>query len=186
MGYEGKLPRNIGAASGPQRRGVLHAHVMVRKGRGIEATWSRIYWKYVESVCKREAATLTADQRWAAIEREYVTGEITRGVYGFGFEHRGHLGRSAAKAAGYLARNAAGYMAGNAGGESTWHYMSSELTRATGVTMQALRSCNWLYVRRKLIADGELEDEWIPGHWSDERRASVMRVWALVAAPGAP
>lgn len=186
MGYEGKLPRNIGAASGPQRRGMLHAHVMTRQGRGIEAAWSRVYWKYVRSVCKREAETMTPEERWVAIEREYVTGEITRGVYGFGFEHRGHVGSSPAKAHRYLARNAAGYMAGNAAGWNTWHYVSTELTRQTGATMVALRACNWLHVRRKLIADGELEDGWIPGHWSPEWSEHVLRVFALVTAPNAP
>lgn len=185
MGYGGRLPRNVGAASGPQRRGALHAHVMVRKGQGIEATWSRIYWRYIESACRREAAMPPAE-RWAAIEREYVQGEITPGVYGFGFEHRGGLGRSSEKAARYLARNAAGYMAANAGGWRSWHYVSTELTRSTGVTMRALRSCNWLHVRRKLIESGELLDGWIPSYWSEEWAASVMRVWCLVAAPAAP
>ena len=185
MGYGGRLPRNVGAASGPQRRGALHAHVMVRKGAGVEAQWSRIYWGYIESVCKREAK-LPADQRWAAIEREYVTGEITPGVYGFGFEHRGGIGRSARKGARYMARNAAGYMASNASGWSTWHYISTEITQATGVTMRVLRSCNWLHVRRKLIDSGDLIDTWIPSYWSAEWTCAVMRVWALVAAPAAP
>jgi hypothetical protein len=186
MGFEGKLPRNIGAASGPQRRGVLHAHVMVRKGRGIEVTWSRVYWNYVEAVCKREARTMTVEERWAALEREYVTGEITRGVYGFGFEHRGHLGRSPVKASDYMARNAAGYMADNASGWGTWHHVSQELTRSTGVTMRALRACNWLYVRRRLIERGELDDSWVPSYWTPEWSDHVLRVWALVAAPSAP
>lgn len=185
MGYGGRLPRNIGAASGPQRRGAMHAHVMVRKGAGIEATWSRIYWRYIETVCKRESK-LPASQRWEALEREYLTGEITPGMYGFGFEHRGGLGRSAAKAARYMARNAAGYMSANAAGATTWHYVSLELTRSTGITMQALRSCNWLHVRRKLIAAGELEDSWVPSHWSPEKRDAVLAVWSLVAAPSAP
>jgi hypothetical protein len=186
MGYGGRLPRNIGAASGPQRRGALHAHVMVRKGQGIEATWSRIYWRYVEAVCDRESKMPPAE-RWAAIEREYLTGEITPGVYGFGFQHRGALGRSAEKAARYLARNAAGYMSANsANGASTWHYVANELTQATGVTMRSLRACNWLHVRHKLITSGELEDSWVPAHWSDEKRAAVLAVWALVAAPAAP
>ena len=34
------------------------------------------------------------------------------------------------------------------------HYVSARLVRETGVTMRALRACNWLYVRRKLIAAG--------------------------------
>lgn len=184
MGYAGKLPRNVAAVSGPQRRGVNHAHVMSRRGRGIEATWARIYWRFIESVCKREAA-LPEAERWAALEREYNTGEITRGVYGFGFQHRGSLGQSTRKASAYMARNAAGYMATNAAGQ-TWHYISTELTRETGVTMRALRACNWLYVRRKLIDAGELSDDWIPGYWSDEWRAVVVRVWVMVAGANAP
>jgi hypothetical protein len=179
MGYGGRLPRNVGAVSAPQRRGVLHAHVARRQGAGIEAVWSRIYWRYIESCCKREAK-LPADERWAAIEREYVTGEITPGVYGFGVQNRPGLSRSTLRAAGYMARNAAGYMAENAAAWGTWHYVSSALTQQTGVTMRALRSCNWLYVRRKLIAAGELDDSWTPSYWSDEKRASVLAVWALV------
>lgn len=185
MGYSGSLPRNVGAASGPQLRGALHAHVMVRKGQGVEAWWSRIYWRYIESVCEREKK-MSPSARWEALEREYVTGEITPGVYGFGFEHKGSLGRSPKKGASYMARNAAGYMSGNSGGWGTWHYVSASITKETGVTMRALRSCNWLYVRRKLIDAGELVDEWVPTYWDDERRASVLRVWALLAAPSAP
>lgn len=185
MGYAGPLPRNVGAASGPQRRGALHAHVCVRKGAGIEATWSRIYWRYIESVCRREKSIPPAE-RWAALEREYVTGEITPGVYGFGFEHRGNLGRSAERAARYLARNAAGYMAANAGGWGNWHYISTKLTKETGVTMRVLRSVNWLYVRRRLIEKGELLDTWVPSYWSEDYAAHVLRVFALVAAPAAP
>jgi hypothetical protein len=158
---------------------------MVRKGQGIEATWSRIYWRYIESVCEREKK-MSPSARWEAIEREYLTGEITPGVYGFGFEHKGSLGRSSAKASRYMARNAAGYMAGNAGGWGTWHYVSTSITKETGVTMRALRSCNWLYVRRKLIEAGELDDTFVPFHWDAERTASVLRVWSLLAAPSAP
>lgn len=185
IGYEGPLPRNVGAASGPQRRGALHAHVCTRQGAGIEATWSRIYWRYIEAVSRREARMDPAE-RWAALEREYMTGEITPGVYGFGFEHRGHLGRSAEKAAKYLARNAAGYMSSNAAGWGTWHYVSTKLTRETGVTMRVLRSCNWLFVRRRLIDSGDLLDTWVPSYWSPEYAAHVLRVFALVAAPSAP
>lgn len=185
MGYGGELPRNIGAASGPQRRGVLHAHVTSRRGAGIEASWARVYWRFIETICRREALMAPAE-RWAALEREYMTGEITRGVYGFGFQHRGHLGRSAEKAARYMARNAAGYMASNAYGASTWHYVSTKLTRETGATMRVLRSLNYVYVRRRLIAAGELQDGVYPGWWSDEWRELVQRVECLVAAPAAP
>jgi hypothetical protein len=46
-----------------------------------------------------------------------------------------------------MARNAAGYMARNVAGVGR-HYVSARLVRDTGVTMRALRACNWLYVRR--------------------------------------
>ena len=83
-----------------------------------------------------------------------------------------------------MARNAAGYMARNVAGLGR-HYVSARLTRETGVTMRALRACNWLWVRQRLIAAGELEDGWVPGYWSAEWSAEVLRVWALVA-PRAP
>lgn len=66
-----------------------------------------------------------------------------------------------------MARNAAGYVARNVAGIGR-HYVSVRLTLETGVTMRALRTCNWLYVRRKMIADGELDDQLIPTHWSAE------------------
>jgi hypothetical protein len=185
IGYEGKLPRNVGAVSGPQRRGVLHAHVVCRGGAGIEAQWSRVYWRFIKSVCDRESK-LPAAERWAALEREYATGEITRGVYGFGFQHRGALGRSAEKASRYMAKNAAGYMASNAYGAKTWHYVSAELTKATGVTMGALKSLNYVYVRRRLIAAGELLDTPFPGWWAEERCELVRRLESMVSASHAP
>jgi hypothetical protein len=82
-----------------------------------------------------------------------------------------------------MARNVAG--AGR-------HYVSARLVRETGVTMQALRACNWLYVRRKLIASGELDDNWLPTYWSQEWTAQVLAVLAVVdprrgpPAPGHP
>jgi hypothetical protein len=78
-----------------------------------------------------------------------------------------------------MAKNAAGYMASNVAGIGR-HYVSARLVRETGVTMRALRACNWLYVRRKLIDAGELADEWIPGHWTAEWRAQVLAVLAVV------
>jgi len=54
------------------------------------------------------------------------------------------------------------------------HYVSARLVRETGVTMRALRACNWLYVRRKLIAAGEPDDECLPTHWSAEWAAQVL------------
>jgi hypothetical protein len=31
-----------------------------------------------------------------------------------------------------------------------------------------------------MIDAGELDDSWLPSYWSDEKRASVLAVWALV------
>jgi hypothetical protein len=96
--------------------------------------------------------------------------EPSRNVFG-----RGRTERSPVRpaipaflsAAPIMAKNAAGYMARNVAGNGR-HYVSARLVRETGVTMRALRACNWLYVRRKLISAGELDDEWIPGHWTAE------------------
>jgi len=35
------------------------------------------------------------------------------------------------------------------------------------------------YVRRKLIASGELDDDWLPTHWSPEWAAQVLAVLAI-------
>jgi hypothetical protein len=119
------------------------------------------------------------------LELEYA-GEITKGFYGFGFVYRGNpAGKSSKTAAEYLSKNAAGYMASNAYGRGR-HYVASRLTRETGITMRALRSVNWLYVRRKLIDAGELDDDWIPSYWTDDQRQSVLRVWDQVSARGSP
>lgn len=67
-------------------------------------------------------------------------------------------------------------MAGNVAGVGR-HYVSQRLTRETGVTMRVLRSCNWLHVRRRLIAAGELDDRWLPTHWSPQWCAQVVAVW---------
>jgi hypothetical protein len=112
---------------------------------------------------------------------EYAGERSPRGVYGFGFVDRktGHYGASSGKAARYMGRNAAGYMAHNVAGAGR-HYVSARLVKRTGVTMRALRSCNWLYVRRKLIAAGELDDHWIPSHWTPEWTTQVLAVLAVV------
>jgi hypothetical protein len=112
---------------------------------------------------------------------EYRGEKVPRGFYGFGFVD-GKSGRHSAsnwKAARYMARNAAGYMAYNVAGVGR-HYVSVRLVRETGVTMRALRACNWLYVRRKLIDAGELDDDWIPTHWTAEWAAQVLAVLAVV------
>jgi hypothetical protein len=169
-------PVQVGNVRVPQQRGVHHFHYATPQKTEMERVWSRLVRKYVEAARRRELAEFSPEQRWSAIELEYRTGQVTRGVYGFGFNHPGRSGQTSEKAARYMARNAAGYLSANALGGGR-HYLSSRLTRETGVTMAALRSCNYLYVRRKLG-----EDAIVPLWWSDEKRASVLSVWALVEA----
>src|SRR5207248_11770894 len=116
------------------------------------------------------------DERWQMIWAEYRGERVPRGFYGFGFVDRktGRHSASTRKAARYMARNAAGYMARNVAGVGR-HYVSARLVRETGVTMRALRACNWIYVSRKLIAAGELDDEWLPTHWAAQWAAQVHR-----------
>jgi hypothetical protein len=167
-----------------QNRGVWHFHYLLPYETEIERVWSKTIERFMDRAWRRD------QERWPdeaarrlLIEREYVAGEITRGFYGFGFVNGGRpQGKNSKTAAGYMARNAAGYMAGNAVAGRSRHYVSSRLTRETGVTMRALRSCNWLYVRRKLIDAGELADSWIPTHWTPEQSASVLRVWDVLNA----
>jgi hypothetical protein len=59
-------------------------------------------------------------------------------------------------------------------------FTEGALVRETGVTMRALRACNWLYVGRELIDAGELDDAWIPWHWTPEWTAQVLGVLAAV------
>jgi hypothetical protein len=115
---------------------------------------------------------------WGALMREWQSGEITRGVYGFGFVHPGRVRQGTESAARYLGRNAASYLAGQEG--KTRHYVSSRITKQTGVTMQALRSVNYMYVRRML---GESP---IPEWWNEDKAAAVLRVWGLVEAARGP
>lgn len=94
-------------------------------------------------------------------------------------EEPGGTRRRTGRQPGTWRRTPAGYMAQNVAGVGR-HYVSARLVRETGVTMRALRACNWLYVRRKLIAVGELEDGWIPTHWTPEWTAQVLAVLAVV------
>jgi len=183
--WAGELPRQLGNCRSPQRRGVDHFHFAMPEGSEVERAWSRHVRRFIEAARRRELL-LSSGVVWEALEREWRTGESTRGVYGFGFNHGGRRSGTAAKAARYMARNAAGYMARNADAARARHYVSTRLTSVTGVTMEALRSVNYLWVRRKLIDSGELEDGWIPGYWTDERRTSALHVWALVEAARAP
>lgn len=186
QGWSGQLPRQIANVRAEQKRGVWHFHFLLPMGSPVERLWSRTVVAFMDRSWRRDRERWPDErERRLLVEREFA-GHVTRGFYGFGFVHKGkQQGRSSEKAARYMARNAAGYMASNVAGSGR-HYVSSRLTRETGVTMAALRACNWLHVRRKLIDQGELVDDWIPFHWSDEHRAEVLRVWDLVTARGSP
>jgi hypothetical protein len=185
--WAGQLPRQLGNVRAEQKRGVWHFHYLLPYETEIERVWSKTIERYMGRAWRRDLDRWPDEaERRLMIEREYLTGEIVRGFYGFGFVHGGNpAGKSNEKAARYMGRNAAGYMAGNAVAGQSRHYVSSRLTRETGVTMRALRSCNWLYVRRKLIDSGELLDSWVPTHWSEGKAADTLRVWAVLN-PNAP
>jgi hypothetical protein len=185
--WAGKLPRQLGNVRSPQKRGVYHFHHALPAETEIERTWSRTVLRYMRRATELEKVRWPDEAtRRLMIEREYLTGETVRGFYGFGFVHAGNpAGKTSRTAASYMGRNAAGYMAENASIGRTRHYVSTYLTRQTGVTMRALRSCNWLYVRRKLIDSGELLDSWIPSHWSEAQTASTLRCWHVLN-PNAP
>lgn len=180
QGYKGPLPRQICGVRADQKRGVFHFHWLLPAGSPLEAQWSRIVFSFMDRAWRRDIQRWpTVAERWELLWGEFA-GTVTPGFYGFGFAHKGR--KRGAGAASYMARNAAGYMATNASGRSR-HYVSTRLTRQTGVTMRNLRSCNWLFVRQGMIRRGELrEDEWIPWSWDADRRAEVVRVWALVQA----
>lgn len=184
--YGGELPRQLGNVKSEQKRGVWHFHYLLPYETEIERAWSKTIERYMDRAWRREL------ERWpdegvrrAMIWDEYATGTVVRGFYGFGFVHGGKpQGKQSKTAAQYMARNAAGYMAANVAGLGR-HYVSSRLTRETGITMRALRSVNWLYVRRRMVAAGELS-EVIPGHWTPEWSAHVLAVESLVKAAQAP
>ncbi len=174
-----KLPRQIANVRSPQARGVSHWHYALPMGTEIERMWSDTVYGFLRGVANREAR-VPWRERWDALEREYVSGEITEGAYGFGFVHPGRArGGSSAKAASYMARNAAGYLGDNATGGR--HYVSARLIGETGATMRVLRACNYLYVR---IREGV--EPVVPDKWDDKFRADVLRVWALTQQAQAP
>lgn len=184
MGYQGELPRQIGNAWGWQKRGLKHWHWLLPNETPVEIAWSRQVVRFLDQAWRSESRRWSADERWDQLWREF-SGEVpARGFYGFGFVDRSGGGRRSGLQAGrYLARNAAGYVAGQGGG----HYVSRELTRLTGVTMRALRACNWLHVRRRMVRDGELDaDAWVPAHWTPEWRDHVLSVWGLLGVAQAP
>jgi hypothetical protein len=196
----------------PQLRGVSHFHYGLPQGSEVERAWSRHVRRFIEHQVQREKG-MSVESRWEAIEKEWRTGEITRGVYGFGhvkFGASAHGGRRAGAGgnvrhgrrlgghgrgaetaevrtrtvARYQARNAAGYQAQQAG--ATRHYITTRLTRETGVTMRNLRRLNYLHVRRMLISSGELEDGEFPSFWAEDVRAEVLRVEAVCRAAAGP
>ncbi len=185
QGWTGELPRQVANAWGWQKRGLKHWHWLLPNETAIEVAWTQHVVWFLDACWRAEQARWTPAERWALLWAEYRGEATPKGFYGFGFvDRRGGARRGGnAGPAGYLARNAAGYVAGQGGG----HYVSRELTRRTGVTMRALRACNWLYVRRKMIQAGELEQaSWVPHHWAPEWRDHVLGVWALLGAPQAP
>jgi hypothetical protein len=186
--WAGELPRQIGNVRAEQKRGVWHFHYLLPYESEVERVWSKTIERYMDRAWRRDHERWPDEaQRRGLIEGEYYRGEITRGFYGFGFVNGGNrAGQKSSTAARYMARNAAGYMAGNAVAGLGRHYVSSRLTRETGVTMRALRSCNWLYVRRKLIDEGELLDGWIPTHWDESKTDQALRVWVLMNPAAAP
>ncbi len=179
--WGGELPRQIGNVRSEQKRGVWHFHWLLPMGTEVERAWSRCVRRYFEQAWQQERKRWSAEERWAMLWDEYAGKPVPRGFYGFGFVDRktGRHGASSGRAARYMGRNAAGYMARNVAGVGR-HYVSARLVRETGVTMRALRACNWLYVRRKLIALGELDDHWVPTHWTPEWTAQVLAVLAIV------
>jgi hypothetical protein len=183
-GWGGPLPRQVGNVRAEQKRGVWHFHYLLPYETEIERVWSKTVERFMDRAWRNDQRRWPDERvRRELIWREYVGEGGTRGFYGFGFVHGGkRQGRDREGAAGYMARNAAGYMASNVAGAGR-HYVSQRLVRESGVTMRALRSVNYLYVRRKLIESGELEDEWMPGYWKPERVEEALRVWALVATP---
>lgn len=179
QGYKGLLPRQIGNARAYQKRGLLHFHVLLPYESAIEKSWSRIVHRYMDNAWKREVEAFDSQGRVDQLYREYRGEKPARAFYGFGFVNaRNPAGRSAEKSARYMARNsAAPYLAHQGGG----HYVSTRLTRETGVTMRALRGVNYLYMRRKMIASGELDDDEVPSWWTPEWRETVLGVQALCA-----
>jgi hypothetical protein len=184
--WGGQLPRQLCNVRAEQKRGVWHFHYLLPYETKIEQVWSRTVERYMNNAWRQDQARWPDEaERRRFIEHECLTGEIQKGFYGFGFVHGGkQQGRSTKAATGYMSRNAAGYMAGNSAGVG-YHYVSSRLTRETGVTMRALRSVNWLYVRRRMVKAGELT-EVIPSYWTPEWTARVLEVEALVTSGGSP
>lgn len=184
--YGGPLPRQIGNVKAEQKRGAWHFHYLLPFETRLEQEWSRVVHRFLDRAWRRDQERWPDEaERRDLIWREYA-GEVTRGFYGFGFVNGGkRQGREAHSAAGYMARNAAGYAATNAAGPGR-HYVSSRLTRETGVTMRALRACNWLHVRHRMIEAGELDDALVPSHWSTEWAAEVLRVYAVVTSSSGP
>lgn len=183
QGWTGKLPRQVGNAWGWQKRGLKHWHWLLPNETPAEKLWSRHIVRFMNQAWRSEELRWGKQGRWEILWSEFRGEKPPRGFYGFGFvDRKSGSNKGSEWAAGYLAKNAAGYVAGQGGG----HYVSRELTRLTGVTMRALRACNYLFVRRLLIRKGELDDDWLPSCWTPEWTSEVLRVWNLIGAPQAP
>lgn len=182
QGWQGELPRQLGNVRAEQKRGVWHFHYQLPYETPIERAWSKTVERFMGQAWKSDQRKVPDEaERRELIFREYTGRGITRGFYGFGFIHGGKpQGKTPEKAAKYMARNAAGYLAWNALG-SPRHYFSRRITTQTGITMRALRGCNYLYVREKLG-----ETPLIPSWWKEDRIAEVLRVWPLVNGARAP
>lgn len=181
-GWKGELPRQIGNVRAEQKRGLWHFHFQLPYETEVERLWSRTVHRFLDQAWRNDKARYPDEKtRRDLLFQEYCGAGITRAFYGFGFVNGGNpAGKSADNAARYMARNAAGYMALNSAGPGR-HYVSARITRATGITMKKLRACNWLHVRTQLIASGELDDSWLPSHWTEEWTSEVLRVWYRVA-----
>ncbi len=180
--WGGQLPRQIGNVKAEQERGVWHFHYLLPYETEVERVWSKTVERFMDRAWRTDQRRWPDEKTRRDLLWAEYRGEITRGFYGFGFVHGGkQAGRTARSATTYMSKNAAGYMSGNVAGRGR-HYVSSRLTSETGLTMRLLRSVNWLWVRQRLIAAGELDDHWIPSYWSDDQRESVLRAWALVSA----
>lgn len=186
QGWKGALPRQLGNVRAEQKRGLWHFHYLLPYESPVERLWSKTVHRFMDQSWRREQDRWTEQERRDFLWREYCGDAVPRGFYGFGFVNGGRRqGRTSREASGYMARNAAGYAASNAAGAGR-HYVSSRLTRETGVTMRALRACNWLHVREGMIARGELNDQLVPSYWSPEWAAVVLRVYGMVTRPKVP
>jgi hypothetical protein len=188
MGYRGRLPRSLGVVWAPMRRGVWHIHWALPNESPAEKLWSRTVVRFMDKAWRTEAARYTANERRLLLELEagqvinvggdYGSYSPPRGFYGWGFVDRHDKTQGVtSKAAHYLSRNAAGYLGRNVAsgvqlpGRKVRLYVSSRLTRETGVTIRNLRRLRQLYVRR-----ARAEIPLVPERWSPRDTAHLLRM----------